>query len=136
MPLTSLNALSPIDGRYGRLTRQLAPYFSEYGLIRYRVLVEVKWLQSLAAHAGIPEVPKLSPAATAYLDDLLRNFSAADAQNIKDKESVTNHDVKAVEYFLKEKLAQVPELDAIKEFVHFACTSEDINNLAYALMLA
>jgi adenylosuccinate lyase len=136
MSLTSLNALSPIDGRYGRLTRSLAPYFSEYGLIRYRVLVEVKWLQSLAAHPGIPEVPKLSQAATAFLDTLVQNFSAADAQNIKDKESVTNHDVKAVEYFLKEKLAQLPELDAIKEFVHFACTSEDINNLAYALMLA
>ncbi len=136
MSLTSLNALSPIDGRYGRLTRQLAPYFSEYGLIRYRVLMEVRWLQCLAAHPGIPEVPKLSQAATTFLENLLQNFSAADAQNIKDKESVTNHDVKAVEYFLKEKLAALPELDAIKEFVHFACTSEDINNLAYALMLA
>jgi adenylosuccinate lyase len=136
MSLTSLNALSPIDGRYGRVTRPLAPYFSEYGLIRYRVLVEVRWLQCLAAHPGIPEVPALSPVATSFLESLLQNFSAADAQNVKDKESVTNHDVKAVEYFLKEKLAQLPELDAIKEFVHFACTSEDINNLSYALMLA
>ena len=136
MSLTSLNALSPIDGRYGRLTRQLNPYFSEFGLIRYRVLVEVRWLQCLATHPGIPEVPMLSQAANTFLENLLKNFSAADAQNIKDKESVTNHDVKAVEYFLKEKLAQLPELDAVKEFVHFACTSEDINNLAYALMLA
>jgi adenylosuccinate lyase len=136
MSLTSLNALSPIDGRYCRLTRPLAPFFSEYGLIRYRVLVEVRWLQCLAAHPGIPEVPRLSQTATGFLESLLQNFSAADAQNIKDKESVTNHDVKAVEYFLKEKLALLPELDAIKEFVHFACTSEDINNLAYALMLA
>ncbi|MDY6982584.1 MAG: lyase family protein, partial [Pseudomonadota bacterium] len=125
MSLTSLNALSPIDGRYGRLTRQLAPWFSEYGLIRYRVLVEVRWLQCLAAHPGIPEVPPLSAAATQFLENLVQNFSAADAQNVKDKESITNHDVKAVEYFLKEKLAQLPELDAIKEFVHFACTSED-----------
>ncbi len=136
MSLTSLNALSPIDGRYGRLTRQLVPYFSEYGLIRYRVLVEIRWLQCLAAHPGIPEVPMLGKDANAFLENLLRNFSAADAQNIKDKEAVTNHDVKAVEYFLKEKLAQLHELDKIKEFVHFACTSEDINNLAYALMLA
>jgi adenylosuccinate lyase len=136
MSLTSLNALSPIDGRYGRLTRQLAPYFSEYGLIRYRVLVEVRWLQCLAAHPGIPEVPPLSSAADVFLEALLQNFNAADAQHIKDKEAVTNHDVKAVEYFLKEKLAGMPELAAIKEFVHFACTSEDINNLSYALMLA
>ncbi len=135
MSLTSLNALSPIDGRYGSKTRMLVPYFSEFGLIRYRVIVEVRWLQQLAAHPGIPEVPALSGAANSFLEHLLTNFNAADAQAIKDKEAVTNHDVKAVEYFIKEKLTTVPELKAIKEFVHFACTSEDINNLAYALML-
>jgi adenylosuccinate lyase len=135
MSLTSLNALSPIDGRYGTKTRMLVPFFSEFGLIRYRVIVEIRWLQQLASHAGIPEVPALSTAANSFLEHLLANFSTADAQAIKDKEAVTNHDVKAVEYFIKEKLAAVPELDAIKEFVHFACTSEDINNLAYALML-
>jgi len=136
MSLTSLNALSPIDGRYGAKTRTLVPYFSEYGLIRYRVLVEIRWLQCLAAHPGIAEIPPLSTAGNACLEAIVKNFSAADAQSIKDREAVTNHDVKAVEYFIKDKLAQVPELDAIKEFVHFACTSEDINNLAYALMLA
>ena len=135
-PDNALNALSPIDGRYHGKTRSLVPYFSEYGLIRYRVLVEVRWLQRLAAHPGIPEVPTLSDAANAYLERLIADFSNADAQDVKDREAVTNHDVKAVEYFLKEKLAQVPELDAIKEFVHFACTSEDINNLSYALMLS
>jgi adenylosuccinate lyase len=135
MSLTSLNALSPIDGRYGSKTRMLVPFFSEFGLIRYRVIVEVRWLQQLAAHSGIPEVPALSAAANSFLEHLLTNFNAADAQAIKDKEAVTNHDVKAVEYFIKEKLATVAELNAIKEFVHFACTSEDINNLAYALML-
>ncbi|MDR0780889.1 MAG: adenylosuccinate lyase, partial [Pseudomonadales bacterium] len=134
--LSALTALSPIDGRYGSKTLDLRPYFSEYALIRYRVLVEVRWLQQLAAHPGITEVPPLSAAATAFLDTLVRDFSAADAAAIKAKEAITNHDVKAVEYFIKEKLAALPELDAIKEFVHFACTSEDINNLSYALMLA
>jgi adenylosuccinate lyase len=134
--LSALTALSPVDGRYGSKTLDLRPYFSEYGLIRYRVLVEVRWLQQLAAHPGITEVPPLSTAANAFLDALVRDFSEADAAAIKAKEAVTNHDVKAVEYFIKEKLAALPELDAVKEFVHFACTSEDINNLSYALMLA
>jgi adenylosuccinate lyase len=97
--------------------------------------VEVRWLQQLAAHPGIPEVPPLSDKANAFLEALLENFSEADAQAIKDHEAVTNHDVKAVEYFIKDRLAALPELDAVKEFVHFACTSEDINNLSYALML-
>jgi len=135
MSLNSLNAISPIDGRYGGKTRTLAPYFSEYGLIRYRVLVEIRWLQCLAAHPGIPEVPPLSAAASQFLEGIIKQFSVADAQSVKDREAVTNHDVKAVEYFIKDRLAQLPELDAIKEFVHFACTSEDINNLAYGLML-
>jgi adenylosuccinate lyase len=135
MALTTLNAISPIDGRYGAKTVALSPYFSEYGLIRCRVLVEVCWLQQLAAHPGIPEVPPLSESANAFLEALLENFSEADAQAIKDHEAVTNHDVKAVEYFIKDKLSALPELNAVKEFVHFACTSEDINNLSYALML-
>jgi adenylosuccinate lyase len=133
--LTQLNAISPIDGRYHNKTRSLAPYFSEFGLIRFRVLVEVRWFQQLAAHAGIPEVPPLSAAANAYLEQLLATFGEADAQDIKDREKVTNHDVKAVEYFLKDRFNALPELAARKEFIHFACTSEDINNLAYALML-
>jgi len=136
MSLTSLNALSPVDGRYGNKTRSLSPYFSEFGLIRYRVIVEIRWLQQLAAHPGIVEVPALSASANAFLEAIMSSFSESDAQQIKDKEAVTNHDVKAVEYFIKERLATFPELDAVKEFVHFACTSEDINNLSYALMLA
>jgi adenylosuccinate lyase len=133
--LSALTALSPVDGRYGNKTLDLRPYFSEYGLIRYRVLVEVRWLQQLAAHPGIGEVPPLSAEANAFLDALVRDFSEADAAAVKAKEAVTNHDVKAVEYFIKEKIAALPELDAIKEFVHFSCTSEDINNLSYGLML-
>ena len=134
-PLSPLTAISPIDGRYASKTRSLSAYFSEYGLIRYRVLVELRWFQQLAAHPGVPEVPQLSHKANAYLDSIFSNFSEADAQNIKDRERVTNHDVKAVEYFLKDKFAGMPELAASKEFIHFACTSEDINNLSYALML-
>src|SRR5688572_11109228 len=105
MSLTTLNALSPIDGRYGSKTRTLVPFFSEFGLIRYRVIVEVRWLQQLAAHPGIPEVPPLSASSNSFLEHLLAGFSASDAQAIKDLEAVTNHDVKAVEYFIKEKLA-------------------------------
>ena len=135
MALTQLNAISPIDGRYGSKTTSLSPYFSEFGLIRCRVLVEVRWLQQLADHPAIVEVPPLSAQANDFLEALLANFSEVDAQAIKDHEAVTNHDVKAVEYFIKDKLAALPELDAVKEFVHFACTSEDINNLSYALML-
>ena len=135
MNLTSLSAISPIDGRYAVKTVALRAIFSEYGLIRYRVMGEVRWLQALAAHPGIPEVPALSPAALAKLDTLIDNFDIDDAQRVKTIEETTNHDVKAVEYFLKEKVASQPELAAIKEFIHFACTSEDINNLAHALML-
>jgi adenylosuccinate lyase len=136
MTLSTLNAISPIDGRYSRQTLQLAPYFSEYGLIRYRVLVEVRWLQQLAALPGVVEVPPLSAAANAFLDAIITNFDEAEATIVKNKEAVTNHDVKAVEYYLKEKLAQHAELAKVMEFVHFGCTSEDINNLSYALMLA
>jgi adenylosuccinate lyase len=135
MQLTQLTALSPIDGRYGGKTSDLRPIFSEYGLIRQRVAVEVRWLQSLAANPGIAEVPELSDDARRHLDNLISEFGEADAERVKAIEATTNHDVKAVEYLVKEKIANHPELSAISEFVHFACTSEDINNLAHGLML-
>ena len=135
MDLTSLTAISPVDGRYGSKTEDLRPIFSEYGLIHHRVLVEVRWLQMLAAHAEIPEVPAPSPHARKILDDIVADFGEQDAQRVKNIERTTNHDVKAIEYFLKEKTAGNAELEAVSEFIHFACTSEDINNLAYALML-
>jgi adenylosuccinate lyase len=135
MELSSLTALSPIDGRYASKTETLRPIFSEYGLIRHRVVVEVRWLQALAAHEDIKEVPLLSAHAERVLNDIIDKFSEQDAQRVKNIESTTNHDVKAVEYFLKEKITGNKELEAISEFIHFACTSEDINNLAYALML-
>jgi adenylosuccinate lyase len=135
MDLSALSAVSPIDGRYGGKTAALRQVFSEYGLIQRRVLVEVRWLQCLAAHPGIPEVPDLSAAARRVLDDIIDNFSEVDARRIKDIEATTNHDVKAVEYFIKERFAGDEELQTIDEFVHFACTSEDINNLSHALML-
>jgi adenylosuccinate lyase len=135
MELTQLTAISPIDGRYGQKTDALRPIFSEYGLIRHRVIVEVRWLQALAAHEDIAEVPALSSHADRVLNDIVANFSGQDAQRVKNIESTTNHDVKAVEYFLKEKTEGNSELEAISEFIHFGCTSEDINNLAHALML-
>jgi adenylosuccinate lyase len=135
MELSALSAVSPIDGRYGSKTASLRDVFSEFGLIKYRVTVEVRWLQRLAGHTGIGEVPALSAEANGILDALVENFSEADAQVIKDIEKTTNHDVKAVEYFIKNHIADNAELNAISEFVHFACTSEDINNLSHALML-
>ena len=135
MQLTELNAISPVDGRYASKTAELRSVFSEYGLIASRVEVEVRWLQQLAAHPDIAEVPPLSQTAMALLDDLLSQFSEADAQRIKEIEATTNHDVKAVEYFIKERISGNEELSAIAEFVHFACTSEDINNLSHGLML-
>ena len=135
MNLTSLTALSPIDGRYAEKTYGLRSIFSEYGLIRYRIQVEARWLEALAAHPGIPEVPPLSADAAQRLRNIAEQIGEAEAHRVKVIESTTNHDVKAVEYFLKEKFASNEELAAIKEFTHFACTSEDINNLAYALML-
>ena len=131
----ALTAISPIDGRYGSKVEAFRPIFSEYGLIRYRVEVEVRWLQALAKHPLITEVSELSDDATQYLNNIVINFSESDAQRIKDIERTTNHDVKAVEYYLKEKIADNAELNKINEFIHFACTSEDINNLSYALML-
>ena len=135
MELSQLTAISPIDGRYGTKTEALRPIFSEYGLIRHRVIVEIRWLQALAAHEGITEVPALGGHAERVLNDIIEKFSEQDAQRVKNIESTTNHDVKAVEYFLKEKVAGNTELETVSEFIHFACTSEDINNLAYALML-
>ena len=135
MELTALTAVSPIDGRYGARTATLRSVFSEFGLIKRRVLVEVRWLQQLAQLAAVTEVPALSEQASAALDTIARDFSEADAQRIKAIEATTNHDVKAVEYFIKKRFAGNAELEHIAEFVHFACTSEDINNLSHALML-
>lgn len=135
MNLSALTAVSPIDGRYGSKTADLRDVFSEYGLIRCRVEVEIRWLQRLAEHAEIAEVPAFSAETNAQLDKIVSEFNESDAQKIKDIESVTNHDVKAVEYFIKEQFEGNAELEAVKEFVHFACTSEDINNLSHGLML-
>jgi len=136
LELSSLSAVSPVDGRYGSKTAALRDIFSEYGLIRYRVQVEVRWLLALADHAEITEVPTLSNEARSFWQGIETHFSLADAERVKAIEATTNHDVKAVEYFLKEKIQDKAELAAISEFIHFACTSEDINNLAYSLMLA
>ncbi|MBD7977123.1 MULTISPECIES: adenylosuccinate lyase [Pseudomonas] len=135
MQLSSLTAVSPVDGRYAGKTSALRPIFSEYGLIKSRVLVEVRWLQRLAAHPGIPEIAPFSSAANGLLDQLAENFQIEHAERVKEFERTTNHDVKAVEYLLKEQAKQLPELAAVSEFIHFACTSEDINNLSHALML-
>ncbi|RKF19842.1 adenylosuccinate lyase [Alginatibacterium sediminis] len=135
MDLSALTAISPIDGRYGDKTSTLRSIFSEFGLIKARVQVEVRWLQKLSTCEQIPEVALFSDGANAFLETLLNEFGESDAQRIKDIERTTNHDVKAVEYFLKEKVADNAELNAASEFIHFACTSEDINNLSHALML-
>jgi len=135
MNLTHLTALSSVDGRYAGRTAPLRAYCSEFGLIRRRVIVEVRWFEALAAHPGIPELPALSDEASAFLDAMVDRFDVDGAERIKTIEATTNHDVKAVEYYLKEQFAGLPELAARAEFLHFACTSEDINNLAYALML-
>lgn len=134
-PLSALTAISPIDGRYRNKVDVLGNYFSEYALIRYRVIVEVRWLQCLAAHPQVTEAPAISSAGNQVLEDIIANFDIADAQRVKDIEATTNHDVKAVEYFLKERVSSHADLANQIEFVHFACTSEDINNLSYALML-
>ena len=135
LPLSPLSAVSPIDGRYGSKTEQLRTVFSEYGLIRYRVMVEVRWLQHLANHPGVSEVAPFSGEANAILNQLVDNFTVEQALRVKEIESTTNHDVKAVEYLLKETIADNAELNAVSEFIHFACTSEDINNLSHGLML-
>lgn len=135
MQLSSLTAVSPIDGRYASKTQALRPIFSEYGLIRFRAMVEVRWLQRLASHDAIPEVAPFSTEANEILEKLVTSFSLEQAERVKEIERTTNHDVKAIEYLLKEQAAALPELNAVSEFIHFACTSEDINNLSHALML-
>lgn len=137
MKLTSLTAISPVDGRYGSKTVQLRSIFSEFGLIRYRVEVEIRWFQHLADQADIPQIGPFSSASKDWLDHIVSDFCLDDADRVKQLERATNHDVKAVEYFVKEKIAasDLNELTRVIEFVHFACTSEDINNLAHALML-
>ena len=135
MPLDPLTALSPLDGRYAAKADALRPIFSEYGLIKRRVQVEIEWLLALAAHPGLPELPSFAAPIQDALKKIASDFSVEDAGRIKQIETTTNHDVKAVEYFIKEKIGDTPELAQAKEFVHFACTSEDINNLSYALML-
>jgi adenylosuccinate lyase len=133
--LSSLTAVSPVDGRYGDKTAELRRTFSEYGLMRHRVTVEIRWLESLAENPGIGEVPSLSDDASRKLNAIIKNFTVAEAGKIKTTEKTTNHDVKAVEYYLKEQIAGNGELENISEFFHFACTSEDINNLSHGLML-
>ncbi len=131
-----LTAISPIDGRYANKTAALKPIFSEYGLIRYRVLVEIRWLQFMANSQSIAEVPTFSDSAQNILNNIVEKFSIEEAQRVKTIERTTNHDVKAVEYFIKEQIADNAELAKVSEFIHFACTSEDISNLAYGLMLS
>ncbi|BCA95002.1 adenylosuccinate lyase [Legionella antarctica] len=135
MTLTALNAISPIDGRYIKKTRTLSPYFSEFALTYYRLMVEIRWLESLAANTAISEVPSLNTQSKKFLSDLIANFDEAEAEKIKEFERQTNHDVKAIEYYLKDKFQNNKALKEIVGFIHFACTSEDINNLAYALMV-
>jgi adenylosuccinate lyase len=135
MDSVALMAISPLDGRYQDKVSGLRAIFSEYGLIKFRVMVEIRWIEMLAEYAELPELPRLSPHAKKLLDEMLNNFSLQDALRVKHIESGINHDVKAVEYFIKEKIGENTELTALCEFIHFGCTSEDINNLAYGLML-
>lgn len=135
MNLSALNAISPIDGRYLNKTRALSPYFSEFALTYYRLMVEIRWLESLAANEAIQEVPPLNEASKEFLKQILANFDETQAQEVKKLEQQTNHDVKAIEYYLKNKCQGNAALLSITGFIHFACTSEDINNLAYALMV-
>ena len=131
----SINAISPIDGRYSAKANKLRPIFSEYGLIKHRVTIEILWLIALSNNSKISEVPAFSESTLKTLHNTISSFSEKDAQAIKDIEKTTNHDVKAVEYWLKKTLANNKEVLAVSEFIHFVCTSEDINNLSYALML-
>jgi adenylosuccinate lyase len=135
MQLDTLTAVSPLDGRYGDKTAALRPLFSEFALIRQRVIVEIRWFQALADHPQIAEIGPFSPEADRRLEALVRDFDTTEAARVKALEAEVNHDVKAIEYYLKTRIADVPELARVQEFLHFACTSEDINNLAYGLML-
>jgi len=135
MNISTLKAISPADGRYAGKVNDLRDIFSEFGLIRFRVLVEVRWLQCLSDEASVPELAPLTSVMKDLLNHIVDDFSIDDAERVKKIEVTTNHDVKAVEYFIREKLGDGPETQALKDFLHFACTSEDINNLSYALML-
>ena len=135
MTLTTLNALSPLDGRYQTKLDALSPFFSEYALIKHRMLVEIEWLKALAAAKDLQEIAPFSANTIKELDAAIANFSEADAAQVKAIEARTNHDVKALEYWLKEKFADNAEVNKASEFIHFACTSEDINNLSHGLML-
>jgi len=135
MKVSTLRALSPADGRYADKVNSLRDIFSEFGLIRYRVLVEVRWLQCLSDEPAIAELGPLSSVMKDVLNNIVDNFSLDDAERVKKIEATTNHDVKAVEYFIREKLGEGPETQPLKDFLHFSCTSEDINNLSYALMM-
>ena len=135
MEINRLKAISPIDGRYADTSKKLTNIFSEFGLIRYRTLIEVEWLKAMALNDDIVEVPEFTESTIGYLNNLIKDFSFENAQRVKEIEKTTNHDVKAVEYFLKELLVKNSELNTVSEFLHFACTSEDINNLSHALML-
>ncbi len=135
LPLSTLTALSPIDGRYASKADALREHLSEFGLIKARVTVEIRWLQSLAENTEISELAPFDEETNQFLNNIVDNFSAEDAQAVKDIERTTNHDVKAVEYFIKNKFRGNDKLADSLEFIHFACTSEDINNLSYALML-
>jgi adenylosuccinate lyase len=135
MTASSLMAISPLEGRYGAKVEAIRPIFSEYGFMKFRIIVEIRWLQLLIEHADLPELTSLSAHAQHILNNIIDNFNEQDAARIKHIEKGINHDVKAIEYFLKERIAGNAELEKISEFIHFGCTSEDINNLAYALML-
>jgi len=135
MKISTLKAISPVDGRYSGKVSDLRDIFSEYGLIRFRVLVEVRWLQCLSDEAAVPELAPLTSVMKDVLNHIIDDFSIDDAERVKKIEADTNHDVKAVEYFIREKLGDGPETKALKDFLHFGCTSEDVNNLSYALML-
>jgi adenylosuccinate lyase len=135
MTLSAFKAISPVDGRYASKTKSLSPYFSEYALNYHRLFVEIRWLESLSAQKQITEIPEISVAGKQYLAQILENFDEREALKVKEFERQTNHDVKAIEYYLAEKLAQSNELKPLICFIHFACTSEDINNVAYALMM-
>ena len=135
MELSALTAISPVDGRYQNKTDVLRPIFSEYGLFRFRVLVEIEWLKKLSKNSNIKEIGSFSASSVSLLDSIKNNFSIDDAKQIKKIEKITNHDIKAVEYFIREKIQSDPKLKNVSQFIHFACTSEDINNLSYALIL-
>ena len=135
MELSALTAISPVDGRYQNKTDILRSIFSEYGLFRFRVVIEIEWLKALSKHPDIKEIGRFPADSISFLDNIKNDFSIDDAIRIKEIEQTTNHDVKAVEYFLREKIRSVPSLKNIASFIHFGCTSDDINNLSHALML-